>query len=79
MEQKFEEQLVSIEQKIDILERGQQEFSQKINHLDIQVAGIQKKESRLEKTFELLEDDFKDMGDEVKEVWLTVENLDKSL
>lgn len=32
----------------------------------------------MEKAFELLEDDFKYMGDEAREVWIIVENLDYS-
>lgn len=58
IERKFVPRLALIEQKINILERGQRD------HLDIQVAGIEKKESRLEKAFKLLKDDFKYMGDE---------------
>lgn len=49
------------------------------NHLDMQVVGIEKKESRLEKAFELLENDFKYMGDEAREVRMSVENIDNTL
>lgn len=68
-----------IEQKFVVLERRQQETNQKIGHLEIQAAGVEEKEGRVEKAFELLEDDFKDIGDEVNEVQMTVENLDNVL
>lgn len=70
---KFEAQLTSIECNIDIFEQGQQELSKTINHLDVQIAQVEKKESRLEKMFELLEDDFKYMGDEARGVQMVVE------
>lgn len=52
--------------KVDLLEQGQQGFNKKTDKLSVQSTEVEK--NRLEKAFELWDDDFKHIEDEAREV-----------
>lgn len=79
VEQKFDARLTSIAQNIDFWRKRQQEFNFKKEQRCEQVKEVEKMENRLEKMFELLEDDFKHIVDETGEVQRVVENSENSL
>lgn len=79
IERKVDARLTILEQKTDTIEKGQQDLKKEIAQTDLQLTEIGKKEKRLEKVFELLEDDFQCIEDELKGTQYITENIDNSL
>lgn len=77
--QSIDIKLVTIGQKIDSLEKGQHEFSQRVEKLTTQVLKTKERETQLEKVLVLLVDELKNTKVYSEEAQKIAENADNSL
>lgn len=79
VEQRFDSKLSAVAPKTDWLDAGQKEFNQMAEKIKGQLVNLENKTTKLYKAFLLLEDEFKQLEDDLNNLHRVTEDVDNNL